>query len=166
MPLLFPKNEDEKNTLVRWAVQQLGIRDYGPCQAIGVYHDAKIVAVAIFHEFRIPSIEVTFVTSSPRWASPNAVRAILKFPFKQLECKRLTAVTEAKNQPARAFLCRLGFKLEGIHPDALPTGDAVSYGLLRKNAARWLEERPLEQKYTTGPSRARPSSDSERANPV
>lgn len=141
MPLLFPKDEAQKDTLVRWVTQRLGIKDYGPCRTIGVYHGEQIVAVAIFSEYRPPNIEITFVTSSPRWASPNAVRAILKYPFLQLGCKRITAITEATNQPARAFLCRLGFKQEGIHPDALPTGDAITYGLLRKDAARWIEEK-------------------------
>jgi RimJ/RimL family protein N-acetyltransferase len=58
----------------------------------------------------------------------------------------------ATNQPARAFLCRLGFKQEGIHPDALPDGDAVTYGLLRKDAARWLEDKERGQTITTGDS--------------
>jgi hypothetical protein len=35
-------------------------------------------------------------------------------------------------------LLRLGFRQEGIHTDALPMGDAVSYGLLAKDAAKWI----------------------------
>lgn len=126
--------------LARWAGAQLGMHIAEPNTSIGVAHRGKIVAAAVFNNYRPPNIEVTFVTTSPRWASPGAVKAILKYPFTQLGCKRVTAIIEAKNQPARAFLCRLGFKLEGIHPDALPSGDAETYGLLRKDAQRWVAE--------------------------
>src|SRR5262249_50778565 len=126
--------------LARWAGERLGIADFGPCAAIGVAHRNEIIAAAIYSNWRPPNIEVTFVTSSPRWASPGAVRAILRYPFIQLRCSRTTAIPEATNQPARAFLCRLGFQEEGYHPDALPTGDAVTYGLLARDAARWIAE--------------------------
>ncbi len=135
--------------LARWAGERLGISDFGPMSAIGVVHGSDIVAAAIFSNYRIPNIEVTFVTSSPRWASPKAVREIISYPFKQLGCKRITAVTEATNQPARAFLCRLGFRQEGVHPDALPTGDAITYGLLERDASRWLAEARNEQGQST-----------------
>ena len=68
----------------------------------------------------------------------RAIRAMLRYPFVQLSCVRLTAVTPARNVRARAFLARLGFRQEGVHPDALPGGDAVSYGLLARDAARWI----------------------------
>lgn len=141
MPVLIPSNQDETDTLVKWASDRLGLKSFGPCTAIGIVHHSKLVAVAVFNEYRHPNIEITFVTSSPRWASPQSVRAILAYPFKQLGCKRITAITEATNQPARAFLCRLGFKHEGTHPDALPNGTAITYGLLARDAAPWLEEK-------------------------
>ena len=125
--------------LARWAGERIGVDDFGPCVAIGVAHKGEIVAAAVYNQYRHPNIQVTFVTSSPRWASPGAIRSILAYPFLQLKCKRVTAVTEATNQPARAFLCRLGFREEGVHPDALPSGDAVTYGLLVRDAVRWLD---------------------------
>lgn len=137
--------------LKRWAGDRLGIADFGPCATIGVAHKGAIVAVAVYNNFRPPNIEVSFVTASPRWASRGAIRAIFRYPFVQLKCKRITAVTDATNQPARAFLSRLGFREEGYHPDALAlgpvcqSGDAVTYGLLAADAARWIEERNVEE---------------------
>lgn len=140
--LLFHCDE----ALAKWAGDRLGMKIGRPNTSIGVVHQDQIVAVAVFNNFRPPNIEITFVTASPRWASPGAVRAIFRYPFVQLKCKRLTAIIEATNQPARAFLCRLGFKLEGIHPDVFPSGAAETYGLLRQDAQRWVaEESPLEQ---------------------
>jgi hypothetical protein len=145
MSLIFGHNGDitapdaiPNRILVKWVSDRLGIPDFGNCVTIGVMHKGEIAAVALYNKFLHPNIEVTFVTATPRWASPGAVRVILSFPFNQLGCKRITATTEATNEPARKFLCRLGFKQEGYHPDVFATGDAVTYGLLRKDAARWL----------------------------
>ena len=137
---LVGPNAVPNELLAKWAGNRIGIKDFGNCTTIGVVHKDQIVAVALYNKYLHPNIEVTFVTSSPRWASPGAVKTILRYPFVQLNCKRITATTEATNQRARAFLCRLGFKQEGYHPDVLETGDAVTYGLLRKDAARWLAE--------------------------
>jgi RimJ/RimL family protein N-acetyltransferase len=126
--------------LTRWAGNRLGISDFGPSRAIGVVRKGDIAAVAVFHHFRFPDIEISFVTAHKHWATPQTVRGIMRYPFVQLGCKRLTAITEAKNQPTRAFLCRLGFRQEGVHPDVFNDGDAISYGLLRKDAERWLAE--------------------------
>jgi RimJ/RimL family protein N-acetyltransferase len=129
---------DHDVALARWAGARLGIAGFDPCRAIGVTHQGEIVAAAIYNNYRPPDIEITFVTSSPHWASRGAIRAIMRYPFVQLRCKRLTAVTSAQNASARAFLVRLGFRQEGLHPDALPTGDAVSHGLLARDAAKWI----------------------------
>lgn len=146
--LLF--NADD--ALAAWAGDRLGMQIAKPNTSIGVAIRGKIVAVAVFNNYRPPNIEITFVTSSPRWASRGAISAILKYPFKQLGCKRVTAIIEATNQPARAFLCRLGFKLEGIHPDVFASGSAETYGLLSQDAQAWVaEEHPLEQISTASP---------------
>lgn len=126
--------------LAHWAGERIGVSDWGPCKCIGVMRRGEIVAVAVYNQWRHPNIEGSFVSTTPRWATPDAVRAMLRYPFVQLGCKRITATTEATNQRMRAFLCRLGFREEGVHPDALPTGDAVTLGLLRKDASRWIEE--------------------------
>lgn len=131
--------------LAKWAGDRIGVTDFGPCRAIGVIRRGEIAAVAVFSQYRPPNIEISFVVEDPRWATPQAVRAIMRYPFAQLGCKRMTAITEATNQRARAFLARLGFQLEGIHPDALPTGDAATYGLLRDAASRWIDD---GQKFT------------------
>ena len=124
--------------VARWAGDRLGVSDWGPCRAIGILRGGDLVAAAVYSQYRHPNIEISFVTSSRSWATPGAVYAIMRYPFVQLGCKRLTSTTEATNQRARAFLCRLGFREEGYHPDALPAGDAVTYGLLARDAARWI----------------------------
>lgn len=126
--------------LARWAGDRLGIDNFGLCITIGVARNDEIVAVAVYNNWRPPNIEITFVTSTPRWASRENIRLILGYPFLQLGCKRISAMTAIDNDKAQAFLQRLGFKPEGFHPDALPSGDAVSYGLLWPQAQRWIRD--------------------------
>lgn len=135
--------------IAAWAGRQLGIQDWGPCQSIGVMARGNLVAAAVFHQYRHPNIEISFVTVDKRWATPQTVRGIMRYPFIQLGCKRLTAITSDKNHPTREFLCRLGFVQEGYHPDAFESSDAVTYGLLRAAAARWLtEDRDNRKEFT------------------
>ena len=130
--------------LALWAGLALGYRgaiSSTQPTAIGVALNGKIVAVAVFHDYRGTSIEVTFVTKTrglTRWAIRENLKAILHYPFVQLGCKRLTAITEEGNSDARAFLERLGFRQEGVHPDGFASGTGISYGLLRRDAERWL----------------------------
>lgn len=132
-----------------WAAQKLG-RPVGGAypRTIGIMRRGELVAAVIYSDYKHPDIHASIVSTTPAWCTRRALRHILRYPFVQLGCKRVTAVTEATNHPAREFLCRLGFRQEGIHPDARPTGDAVSYGLLARDAARWLAEEDQVVEFT------------------
>jgi RimJ/RimL family protein N-acetyltransferase len=125
--------------LAQWVGVKLGRQFQLPCRCIGVSRGDELLAVALFNNYDPPNIEITFVTTTPRWASRQVIGRILAYPFRELGCRRLTAVTSARNIPTRAFLRRLGFSEEGFHPELFEDSDGVSYGLLRRNAERWLE---------------------------
>ena len=117
--------------------------DWGPCTAIGVARGSELVAGIVYNNYRWPSIEATIASSTPAWCSRRNLAAIFAYPFRQLGCRRLGASTGDTNQPARAFLCRLGFRQEGLLRQALPpsllnrAGDAVIYGMTAAEC-RWL----------------------------
>lgn len=134
--LIFGANRN----LARWAGERLGIPDFGPCSTIGVVKNNSLAAVLVYNNYRPPNIEMSLATSTPYWASREVLGAIFRYPFVQLGCKRVTAVMAEGNVKGRAFVVRLGFTLEGFHPDMLPTGAAISYGMLRAHAARWIGE--------------------------
>jgi RimJ/RimL family protein N-acetyltransferase len=138
--------------IASWVGSQVGIRDFGPSTAIGVARANKVVAGAVFHNFNWPNIEVSFASTTPLWCTHQTITSILKYPFVQLDCRRLTAITKATNQPARAFLCRLGFEIEGFHPEMFADGDVISLGLLRRKC-RWIAE-----EFRFGQERANPTS--------
>lgn len=117
------------------------IEDFGASVAIGVSSpEGALLAGAVYNNWRHPNIEITFAVESHKWASRSAIACILRYPFVQLGCLRITAFTAARNDRARAFLVNplIGFEQEGYHPNGFPEDDAVSYGLLRWNC-RWLK---------------------------
>lgn len=127
--------------MLEWLSDRLLMDMVGPDRkAVGVLREGELVAVVAWSNFVWPDIHVHMASTTPRWCTRSHVREILHYPFRQLQCKRVTALTEITNQRARAFLCHLGFRQEGIHPDACPNGDVVSLGLLARDAARWLAE--------------------------
>lgn len=134
--LIFGANRQ----LARWAGARLGIPDFGPCATIGVIKNKSLAAVLVYNNYRPPNIEMTLATSTPYWASREVLGAIFRYPFVQLGCKRVTAVMADGNIKGREFVVRLGFVLEGVHPHWLPTGTAMTYGMLRAHAARWIGE--------------------------
>tara|TARA_R110000803_G_C11976965_1_gene320278 strand:+ start:758 stop:1186 length:429 start_codon:yes stop_codon:yes gene_type:complete len=112
-----------------------------PLTAIGVAsNEGDIMGVAIFHDFSDNDVQITFVTATPRWATPGNCRAILHYPFIQLGVKRMTAVTNKSNKRARKLLEGIGFKLEGVHPFADGgVRPKVSYGLYESVAKeKWF----------------------------
>jgi hypothetical protein len=115
-----------------------------PAVTIGVAHGADILAVAVFNNFCHYGCEVSFVASTPLWATKGSIRAILNYPFRQMGYKRMTAITAKKNKRSRKLLEGLGFVQEGVHPfgiDGVQTG--ISYGLYRDTAeAKWLKDVP------------------------
>lgn len=129
--------EDER--VARWIGERVGIEDFGLCTTMGfVGKDGSLLGACLFNNYRHPNIEATIATVSPRWCSRSILRGIFSYPFLQLGCTRVTAITEVMNQPARAFLCRLGFQEEGILRKAFPSAiDAVVYGMLAEEC-RWI----------------------------
>jgi RimJ/RimL family protein N-acetyltransferase len=120
-----------------WTARQLGVEGFGPCSAIGVARNGEIVAGVVFHRYSGGDIEVSMAATSPRWATRQTFARIFAYPFIQLGVRRITATTKSGNQPVRAFLEYLGFRLEGTLRRFHEDDDAAVYGLL-KEECRWL----------------------------
>lgn len=128
-----------------WVGERVGIKDFGPCTAVGFVRDEdELIAGVVYNNWYYPHdpglIEATIASTSPRWCNRATLAVIFGYVFNQVGCRRLTATTEAKNQPVRAFLCHLGFREEGVIRQGFPHDDAVVYGMLR-DECRWLGTR-------------------------
>lgn len=112
----------------------------GGYEAIGVARDGALVGGCLYSDFRrCPgggTVQI-WAAGEGLWISRRVIAVMLGYPFKQLGCHRITALTGRKNKPTRRLLEDLGFKLEGIARRAFsPTKDACIYSLLR-DEVRW-----------------------------
>ncbi|HXQ10980.1 MAG TPA: GNAT family protein [Caulobacteraceae bacterium] len=83
---------------------------------------------------------MSFASETPRWLTRNLIRQILSYPFDQLGCQRITAITPKKARAARAFLDHFGFKREGVVRRGFGSDDAIISGLLKREwmRSRWV----------------------------
>ena len=131
----------DDEAVIRWHTEQTGQNPLsiqtGTFVTIGITLRDKLIASVLFSRYRWPDIEVHIHSTDPRWCNRRTLRAIFNYPFKQLNCTRVTAVTDPANQAVCQFLERVGFKEEGRQRQALPSGDSLLLGML-KNECKWV----------------------------
>jgi RimJ/RimL family protein N-acetyltransferase len=128
---------------------------FAACTAIGVEsRDGRPLGGVVFTEWRpaLRSLEMACASETPRWLTRSIVREILTYPFRQLNCVRVTAITARRDKRTRGFVEKLGFRCEGIVRKGLLSDDAVLYGLLKDEwlRSRWSDGQALSA-YPAGP---------------
>ena len=150
--------------VARWVGEQLDIKDFGPCAAIGICDgplrhvvptdrngracasvvtvpDGPLIAGVVYNNYRESNIEMTIASTSPHWCKRGILRALFRYPFEQIGCRRVTAIADCMNVHVRGFLSRLGFLQEGEMRRAYRNGnDAVIYGMLREECS-WIGDK-------------------------
>lgn len=137
--LYIPTTHEDLQPVVAWALPRLpGAGDgFGECRAVAVMRDNRIAAAAIYYNFRgVAGIdrqcEISFASDDPNWATRQTVTFILHYPLVQLDCRRITALTEADNERVHRLLSGVGFVREGRHLDMFGDKPAVSFGMTQR----------------------------------
>lgn len=116
---------------------------FGHAATMGVVSEGgEILGAVAFHNYQPEylSIEVSTAADTRRWLTKHIIQQIFGYPFVQLGCERVFAVTPRRAKGARAFLKTFGFQLEGVGRKGFgPWGDAMGYSLLRDEyyRSRW-----------------------------
>jgi hypothetical protein len=100
-----------------------------PFMGLVVKHGLRPVGAIIFNNYDQQDIHFTCVLSAPIGMRDS--RYVARYVFKQLGCRRCTAVTSEWNLAARRALLQLGFKFEGRLREHYDDGDGLVYGMLR-----------------------------------
>lgn len=110
-------------------------------RAIGVVKRGKLVAGIVYHNYlpEYRNIEISMAADSPLWATKAIIGALLRYPFVQLNCFRVTTCTSARNKRALKFNYGIGFKKEGVIRRGCGNHDMIICGMLKKEAERWLK---------------------------
>lgn len=124
---------------VRARIGNIRNAELGPLAAFGAVRDGVLIGGVVFYRYTGHDIHFAAAADRSDWiASRGTLAALFDYPFCQLGCARVTAMTGRRNGRARDLLKRLGFREEGIHALALDgIQDAVSYGMTRPSC-RWL----------------------------
>ena len=131
--------------IARWVRHQLPEHpDFGPCTAIGVTEDNRLIAGAVYHNFHDHQghkfVEVSVIATEPRCCNRRVLRALFRYPFEQLRVRRLQTTVAKRNKRARRLVMRLGFRYEGTGREAwFSGGDACIYSMLPQECG-WLKE--------------------------
>lgn len=155
MKLITGKHEETAAWITR-RIPYLRGASLGPCVAFAVAddHGTKILGAVAFHGYRpqFRSIEWTAASDTANWLSVSIINQIMRYPFEQLDCARITAYIAKKNIRSREFQVRFGFKHEGTLRRQFGRDDCCVFGLLqsewRKSRFNLKREAPQVQSQT------------------
>jgi hypothetical protein len=83
----------------------------------------------VFNNYDQRDVHFTCVLTAP--IGIRDARYVARYVFKQLGCRRCTAVTSEFNVAAQRALLQLGFQLEGRLREHFDGADGLIYGILR-----------------------------------
>lgn len=123
---------------VRARIPHMRDQSWGAYTTLGVVRRGRLVGGVVYYAWRGFDVQIG-VAFERGWALPGTLRALFAYPFQELGCRRVTAVTAKKNKRARKALIKAGFRLEGVIRCGLDgVRDGFVYGLL-KQECRWIE---------------------------
>lgn len=133
--------DDMVSEMVRQRIPHVRELGFGACVAFGVVRRGKLVGGVVFNNYRGFDIHMSAAFDSKSWALPQTIRALCEYPFKELKCVRVTAMTGRKNKKARKVLSVLGFREVGVaHRGLDGREDAFIFELLKENC-KWLKDK-------------------------
>lgn len=147
--------------VVQWVEQQLGASFGEHAQGIGWQRGGEIICGAVYEGYNGANVYVHIAKMHGVKFPAAFIAAFVDYPFNQLRVRRMSAMIPSINEPSQEFAQKLGATLEGRMPEAVENGDLLVFGLLRRDAAKWLSE-PYQRRL--GEFHGRSSNRDDRGN--
>lgn len=112
----------------------------GRGKTIGLVREGELVAGTIYEDFNGANVVMHCAGKGKHWLNREFLWFAFYYPFKQLNCKRVTVIISSTNGNSLRFCQHLGFRTEAILQDAHPDGNLVIMGM-RQEECRWLEKK-------------------------
>lgn len=92
------------------------VDDFGPCEAIGVVENDKLIAGIVYHDFqpKFGTVQLSMAAINPRWAKKQNIKDLLSIPFEQFDCYKVWTATPLDNAKALKINAHIGFKREAV----------------------------------------------------
>ena len=125
---------DDQPALLAWAAERIGLLAFSAdAKAFGVQQDGELCAVVVWDSFSQADCCMHVAsTGTGHWLNRKVLVQAFGYPFVDLKLRRVTALIPAKKAEAIRFNEHLGFKLEGLCPEAMPDDDIQVRGMLRR----------------------------------
>lgn len=103
-------------------------------QGIGLQKDGRLIAGVIYDDYNGSNVWMHVAAEPGRhWLNRQFLFAVFTYPFKQLNCKRVSGWVEASNTDARRFDEHLGFQQEAVLSSAARDGgDVIIYRMFKE----------------------------------
>lgn len=140
-----------------WVAERVGFKwTPGRSQAIGRIRDGIIVAGVLYEDYNGVNV-VCHIACEKTGIDRRFLSIIFDYPFKQLKCKRITAIVAQSNIKSRRLVEHMGFEVEANLRHAHPDGDLIVYRMMADDC-RWTKEILYGQSKRTSSARLRSSS--------
>lgn len=125
---------EDQPGLLAWAAERIGlIRFKDDAKAIGIKRRGQLIAVVVYDAFAECDVNMHVASDGSRyWLTREVLKVVFHYPFVQLGLRRVTGLIPTKKADAIRFNAHLGFKLEGLCPEAMPDDDLQIRGMLRR----------------------------------
>lgn len=127
--------------VVTWVGAGTGHNYDSNAVGIGYERGGQIVQGVVFTDYTGANIQIHIARDPAHPFYPAFIAAAMDYPFRQLNCRRVTAFVAAKNLKSQRLAEKFGGVPEGVMLDALDDDDLIVYGLLRRDAQHWLTAR-------------------------
>lgn len=140
--IVAPKTPEDEMACVRFIATKMReapedmVGDMPFSVLASVSPTGDFLGAVLYTNYRDESIEMS-CAGTPGWMTKGNLRGFFGFPFGDLMCRRITGIVHRKNKTARKINERLGFKLEGVCRHGFKDGDAMIYGMIKKEC-RWI----------------------------
>lgn len=100
--------------------------------------DGEVLGVVVYSNRTATGCEMSVASASPKFLTRRFLRDVFAYPFFQLECERVTAISSTGNPRSINLNLRLGFVAEGLMRRAFPDGSGIVFGML-KEECKWVK---------------------------
>lgn len=138
---------DRDEVIGPWVARKTGGTWYkGRGVCIGLVNDGQLIAGALYEDHNGAQIMGHVAAEGKHWLNKEFLWFCFYYPFKQLNCKRITGVIASTNLASIRFHEHLGFVHEATLKNAHPDGDLLVYVMWPENC-RWLTLKEDSRKW-------------------
>jgi RimJ/RimL family protein N-acetyltransferase len=130
---------NEPQRVMRFVADRVDAHDFENYSAIGLESDGELIAGVVFDSKVGKSIMMHVASNGSRhWMTPAYMAACFGYAFNQEKVNLIIGLVRADNVDAQRFDEHLGFKRNGLLPQACMDGaDLIVYGML-KDECRYI----------------------------